>query len=459
MGRLEQGERRSGRHEALAASSNRRTPSASPSFLRCPENGRLGDAQGLRGARRAAEADDGLEGGELGQDAVAQIASKRRGGLGGVVIAVPHERERQRSRSWPTAPARRGLAARLDDDADDPADRDASYSHFAGRDPRDRAGTPFWQAREDPGPSTARDASIANRDASRITKIASPALRRIETASRAMASHADGPDAIPFRPARDHRHRPGARRRQRDRHRARRARLPRAAAEARHRLGRGRRHRRAQPDDGDRRLAAAGPRACSSPAACCCSGSPTGCCVPSRQRRPRTARATTFWGAMRTIVIADAVMGLDNVLAVAGAAHGSYLLVVAGLRDQRADRRLGQHPGAEGRRPLPRRRLPRRRRAGLDGGEDDRRRAADQAPGCRRRRCSGLLLYLAIPLVLGPAFVRNHRQLESRIHARLAAVHAPPAPRRATARAGRHAAVDAVLPLTAASRDEGEPPC
>ena len=31
---------------------------------------------------------------------------------------------------------------------------------------------------------------------------------------------------------------------------------------------------------------------------------------------------------MQTIVVADAVMGLDNVLAVAGAAHGSYLLVV-----------------------------------------------------------------------------------------------------------------------------------
>ncbi len=41
--------------------------------------------------------------------------------------------------------------------------------------------------------------------------------------------------------------------------------------------------------------------------------------------------AMTFWGAMRTIVIADAVMGLDNVLAVAGAAHGRYLLVVLGL--------------------------------------------------------------------------------------------------------------------------------
>jgi YjbE family integral membrane protein len=43
------------------------------------------------------------------------------------------------------------------------------------------------------------------------------------------------------------------------------------------------------------------------------------------------AAATGFWPAMRTIVIADAVMGLDNVLAVAGAAHGSVLLVVAGL--------------------------------------------------------------------------------------------------------------------------------
>jgi YjbE family integral membrane protein len=43
------------------------------------------------------------------------------------------------------------------------------------------------------------------------------------------------------------------------------------------------------------------------------------------------APAIGFWGAMRTIVIADAVMGLDNVLAVAGAAHGSVVLVVVGL--------------------------------------------------------------------------------------------------------------------------------
>src|SRR5262245_43815390 len=43
------------------------------------------------------------------------------------------------------------------------------------------------------------------------------------------------------------------------------------------------------------------------------------------------APAKSFWSAMQTIVVADAVMGLDNVLAVAGAAHGSVLLVVAGL--------------------------------------------------------------------------------------------------------------------------------
>ena len=41
--------------------------------------------------------------------------------------------------------------------------------------------------------------------------------------------------------------------------------------------------------------------------------------------------ADTFWGALKTIVVADMVMGLDNVLAVAGAAHGSFLLVVLGL--------------------------------------------------------------------------------------------------------------------------------
>ena len=43
------------------------------------------------------------------------------------------------------------------------------------------------------------------------------------------------------------------------------------------------------------------------------------------------AGASTFWGAMRTIVVADALMGIDNVLGVAGAAHGALDLVVVGL--------------------------------------------------------------------------------------------------------------------------------
>ncbi|GAP65405.1 integral membrane protein, YjbE family [Mizugakiibacter sediminis] len=38
-----------------------------------------------------------------------------------------------------------------------------------------------------------------------------------------------------------------------------------------------------------------------------------------------------FWSAMRTIVVADALMGLDNVLAIAGASHGHLSLVVIGL--------------------------------------------------------------------------------------------------------------------------------
>ncbi|MBX3585600.1 MAG: TerC family protein [Ramlibacter sp.] len=40
---------------------------------------------------------------------------------------------------------------------------------------------------------------------------------------------------------------------------------------------------------------------------------------------------TTFWGAMKTIVVADAIMGIDNVLGVAGAAHGAFDLVIIGL--------------------------------------------------------------------------------------------------------------------------------
>ena len=41
--------------------------------------------------------------------------------------------------------------------------------------------------------------------------------------------------------------------------------------------------------------------------------------------------AGSLWGAVRTIVIADAVMSLDNAIAIAAAAHGDVVLIVLGL--------------------------------------------------------------------------------------------------------------------------------
>jgi len=39
----------------------------------------------------------------------------------------------------------------------------------------------------------------------------------------------------------------------------------------------------------------------------------------------------TLWDAVRTVAIADAVMSLDNVLAIAGAARGDWILIIIGL--------------------------------------------------------------------------------------------------------------------------------
>ena len=53
--------------------------------------------------------------------------------------------------------------------------------------------------------------------------------------------------------------------------------------------------------------------------------------APKEEGDGHATPASNFWGAMRTIVIADALMGIDNVLGVAGAAHGRFDLVVIGL--------------------------------------------------------------------------------------------------------------------------------
>ena len=41
--------------------------------------------------------------------------------------------------------------------------------------------------------------------------------------------------------------------------------------------------------------------------------------------------SSSIWGAIRTIIIADAVMSLDNVIAIAAAANGNILLIGLGL--------------------------------------------------------------------------------------------------------------------------------
>ena len=50
---------------------------------------------------------------------------------------------------------------------------------------------------------------------------------------------------------------------------------------------------------------------------------------PSKEAHVKAA--DTFAGAVKTIIVADAAMGLDNVLAIAGASQGHFLLVVIGL--------------------------------------------------------------------------------------------------------------------------------
>ena len=52
---------------------------------------------------------------------------------------------------------------------------------------------------------------------------------------------------------------------------------------------------------------------------------------PEEEGHGDVAAATSLAGAIKTIIVADAVMSLDNVIAVAAAAHGSMLLVVFGI--------------------------------------------------------------------------------------------------------------------------------
>ena len=128
---------------------------------------------------------------------------------------------------------------------------------------------------------------------------------------------------------------------------------------------------------------------------------------------------TTFWGAMYTIVVADAVMGLDNVLAVAGAAHGSYLLVIVGLAisvpivvwgSTLVLRLVDRFPSVVyiG--------------AGVLVWTAVKMIAHEPLIASWLVRAPLLAhgLLITVPVVLWMGFVKNHRSFESRIHARLA---------------------------------------
>ena len=53
--------------------------------------------------------------------------------------------------------------------------------------------------------------------------------------------------------------------------------------------------------------------------------------VPETEHGDGVEGASNLWGAIRTVVIADAVMSLDNVIAIAAAARGNFALLVIGL--------------------------------------------------------------------------------------------------------------------------------
>jgi YjbE family integral membrane protein len=135
----------------------------------------------------------------------------------------------------------------------------------------------------------------------------------------------------------------------------------------------------------------------------------------------------SFWGALKTIVIADATMGLDNVLAVAGASHGSYLLVVLGLAisvpivvwgSTLVLKLVDRFPAVIylGAGVLLWTAVSMMRNEPL------------LRPWRELHPQASWLGLMLIPLVLGAAFVRSHRRSASRIRAQLAHPHMQPPP-------------------------------
>jgi YjbE family integral membrane protein len=141
----------------------------------------------------------------------------------------------------------------------------------------------------------------------------------------------------------------------------------------------------------------------------------------------RIVKPRGIWGAIRTIVVADMVMGVDNVLGVAGAANGSYVLVVLGLVTSVPIVVWGSTwllKWVE--------RFPAIVYVGAAALLVTAAKMISAEPLAHEAAGHPLLLFLlyssVVLGVLWAGFVRNHRHLESRIHARLAQMAAPLSP-------------------------------
>ena len=98
-----------------------------------------------------------------------------------------------------------------------------------------------------------------------------------------------------------------------------------------------------------------------------------------------------LWAAVKTVIVADFVMSLDNVIAIAGAAEGAggdhkMPLVIFGLLVIDPDHRLGQPAGHQADGPLPGHHHARRHAARLDRRPDGDHRPGGQGLGRPARR-------------------------------------------------------------------------
>ncbi len=142
--------------------------------------------------------------------------------------------------------------------------------------------------------------------------------------------------------------------------------------------------------------------------------------MPEEASAPGAASAHVagFWSAMRTVIVADALMGLDNVLAVAGASHGNLLLVALGLAISVPIVMWGSTIVLK---------IVERVPAVVYLGAGVlvwtgvvMVRSEPQVKAWLADHAAAMVLgYALVPAVLLAAFVRNHRHLDSRIRARL----------------------------------------